>query len=56
LGPRLLRRYETLYVEQFASFWDHLLVNNEQPIELSRTVPLPPEVLLLKSVLMASPT
>jgi len=56
LGPRLLRRYEARYVEQFASFCDNLLVNNEQPIGLRRTVPLPPDVLLLKSVLMASPT
>lgn len=56
LGPRLLRRYEALYVEQFASFCEQLLVDNEQPIGLSRAVPLPPEVLRLKRVLMARPT
>ncbi len=56
LGARLLRRYEALYVEQFASFCDKLLVDNEQLIGLRRTVPLPPDVLLPKNVLMARPT
>lgn len=55
LGPRLLRRYQTLYVEQFALFCDQLLADNEQPVGLTRTVPLPAEVLRLKSVLMARP-
>lgn len=56
LGPRLLRRYEALYVEEFASFCDRLLVDNEQTVGLSRTVPLPAEALRLKSVLTARPT
>jgi hypothetical protein len=56
LGPRLLRRYEALYVEQFASFCDRFLVDNENPGRLRRTIPLPPEALLLKRVLTAHPT
>ena len=56
LGPRLLRQYEALYIEQFASFCDQLLADNEQSIGPSRTVPLPTEVQRLKSVLMARPT
>lgn len=55
LGPRLLRRYEALYVEEFSSFCDQLLVGNEQPVGLSRTVPLPTDVLRLKSVLTTRP-
>lgn len=56
LGPRLLRRYEALYIEQFAAFYDQLLVEDERPAELKRAVPLPPEVVRLKNVLMARST
>lgn len=56
LGPRLLQRYEALYLEEFASFCDQLLLDNERPVGLTRTVPLPAEVLQLKSVLTARPT
>ena len=55
MGPRLLQRYQALYVEHFKSFCDRLVLADEYRLQASKQTALPHEVVQLKRVLTTEP-
>ena len=54
MGPRLLHRYQALYVEHFESFYEQLSAEEREAASSSDELALPLEAMHLKRVLMAS--